>query len=161
MKNAARLTVYELNGKRVEVLTLTARRFREGTHPLLSDASYRKKKRVRWIVGAAYDDRGAVEAELLRGYDARGGYIGERVLKATQIRLDTLPHIRATLRRRPRHHEGLPAPLRKKVVAVVAKELSRARRLADVAKYLSIPLPTLTRWTHGVPRKRPPMKKRH
>ena len=158
-KSQARLTVYTLEGRRIQVVSMTAASFHAGTHPLLADADYRKKKRVRWILGYVFDARGAIELDLAYGYDARGKYIGQRLLKASQVKLDTLAQVRATLRQRPRRHEGIPVPQRKRIVALVAKELMRGRRLADIAKYLSIPNPTLTRWTKGLPRKNPPLKK--
>lgn len=159
-KSRARLTVYGLTGRRIGVVSITAAKFHADAHPLLADQAYRKKKGVRWILAYVYDARGKVDLDLAYGYDARGRYIGKRVLKASQVKLDTLAHARATLRQRPRRHEGIPAPQRKQIVALVAKELLRGRRLADLAKYLSIPNPTLTRWTAGLPRTRPPLTKK-
>ena len=92
------MTVYELKGRRIQVVSISAEHFRAGKHPLLADADYRKKKRVRWILGAVFDERGVIALEFGRGYDARGRYIGERVLKSSQIALGTLAQIKKTLR---------------------------------------------------------------
>jgi hypothetical protein len=132
-------------------------RGREEAHPVVADAAVRKARGVRWIRATAYDANGEVLEEWLRSYDERGRQLGERRLRATAWKLDTMAQAKKTLAARPLGYHFPPWSLRRKLVALCQKERSKRRcAIRTIAQELGIPGPTLTRWVNAVEGDRPP-----
>ena len=74
-RDLAHLVAYDAKDRVVEELKLGFLAYYEELHPLVDDDDYRRKRRIRRMIGTLYDSSGTLTQKFEVRYSAKGAYL--------------------------------------------------------------------------------------